>query len=236
MSADENSREFVLLESGLSAEFIRLGVGESDLDRLSSGLLKVGVMQQRESLKWLKDLSAWRRGGGETFIADSVIVVTDPRSQKTEELLTQERHVIGKALVPFGSPPEIAMATWLRRRDLLLALNVPAPQLFGAIGGTIYEEFIDLELSLEAFQIPVILKELGRIAAILDQAGFTTLSFLSDIRRRNTRLYYVDFGFDLGEPSGSACSSAKSQLESQLPNASKDIAIDSYNLHFCNLP
>lgn len=232
VTGSEKSREFVLLESGLSTELMGTGIGESKVERLRSGLVKIGVIDESESLLGLTDRSPWHRGGGETFVSDSVVFVGTGSQEHGEEVPGGKRHVIAKALVSFGSPPEIMMASWLKRRGILVSLEIPVPRLFGAVEGTLYEEFIDDELSPESLLIPEIVAELGRIAAVLDRAGFATLSFMADVRRRETKLYYVDFGFDLGEPSDVPSSNARTQLELKLAPVSRDLAMHSYNLHF----
>jgi hypothetical protein len=56
------------------------------------------------------------------------------------------------------------------------------------------------------------LQGLARIAALLDRNGFMTLSFTEDIRCDGAAPYYIDFGFDLGEPSRHPSSRAFEEL------------------------
>ena len=228
----EESNEFDLLESGLSAELMRIGIGDSQAERLRIGLIRIGVMEESESLLGLRDQSAWHRGGGETFVADSIARIVDRSQKYSTDAPYDERHVIAKALVSFGTTPEVMMSSWLRRRTILTSLQIPVPRLFGAFQGTLYEEFIEDELSPESLLVTEVLEELGRIAAVLDRAGFATLSFMADLRRREKKLYYIDFGFDLGEPGNAPSSNAKSQLESKLTHAQRDLALQSYNNYF----
>jgi hypothetical protein len=221
----DDADAFTLLDAGLSAEFIRLGLPGSRFELLRKGLIIAGVIQDSESLVGLRDKSEWHRGGAQTFIADSVVIVAGDSGVQDPG---HERQVIAKALISFGSPPGMLMASWLERRETLAALGIPVPQLFGAVSGTIFEEFIEDDLSPKSFLTPGMAEELGRIAAVLDAAGFATLSFLADLRRRGTTLYYVDFGADLGSPGDVRSSNARRELELKLPRASRDLALRSY--------
>jgi len=58
----------------------------------------------------------------------------------------------------------------------------------------------------------------------LDMLGFTTLSFLNDIRAdENNNPFYIDFGFDLGEPSPMQKECAKNNLILKFPEKQNKI-------------
>lgn len=211
---------FSLLPTGLSEEFLRLGVGDTTEERLQDGLTKRNILQQGEKLAGLSDCTAWRQGGAETYIADSIVQV--------ESNQNEDRHVIAKALFSLGSPPEIQLKSWMKRRKILTGLNIRVPHLYSASDGAIYEEFIESELDPDCFTMQNLIRELAQIAATLDDCGFMTLHFLSDLRRRNDQLFYIDFGFDLGDPGETVTDRARITLEQKLPEPYKEECLEYY--------
>ena len=87
---------------------------------------------------------------------------------------------------------------------------------FSALNGVIYEEFIDQDFSVTTVLPADILEQVAFIAAQLDKKGFATFSFINYIRVKNNKLYYVDFGSDLGEPALEKWDSALKLLISKL--------------------
>lgn len=199
--------DLVLLQKGMSAEFLRTGRGRDQRARLQDGLRSKGILGSNESLVGFVDSNPWRQGGAETYIADSIIYL-----QSTKD---ETRHVIAKALVSFGTQPDAQLRSWTKRRQLLCDLGIRVPRLFSAVEGTIYEEFIEDEVNSGLTRGPII-RELARIAAILDVSGFMTLGFLDDLRRREDKLYYVDFGSGLGEPGDEPTDRALKTLDKML--------------------
>jgi hypothetical protein len=211
---------FALLPTGLSEEFLRLGIGDTDEERLANGLMRRNILQQDEKLAELSDCTAWHQGGAETYIADSIV--------KVESKQSESRHVIAKALFSFGTQPEIQLRSWMKRRKIIAELNIRVPYLYSAANGTIYEEFIESELDPDCFTTQNLLRDLAQIAASIDHAGFTTLNFLSDLRRRNDKLFYIDFGFDLGDPGETTTDRARITLEQKLSEPYKKECLEYY--------
>lgn len=180
---------------------------EFKTEDISLCLLKVGVLKEGEVLQAYHDISAWQRGGAETYNTVATITVKE-----------HERKFIAKALVSMVTKPEQQLANWSSRRTIIQQLGIKTPKLFAELNGVIYEEFIDNNFSLDSNLQKTILEQLAFIAGQLDRKGFTTLSFINDIRLKDTTLYYVDFGSDLGEPSQDKKDSAIKLLMSKLTN------------------
>ncbi len=213
---------FVRLKNGLSGEYSRLGSGSSDVERLSNGLIKTKVLKYGEVLLKYDDSAAWHQGGEETFIADCKI---DYRSESGE---IRSRHVIGKALVSMSLPSERLLQTRLQRRSFLSEKGIRVPELYWAQDGLILEEFLEESVPLD--HVPQhVLQQIARIAALLDRCGFVTLSFLSDLRMKDDELYYVDFGFDLGDPSTTIVENARHTIESRLVEPYKSQCLRIYD-------
>lgn len=218
---------FSLLDGALSSEILKLGEGMAIAERLESGLLKAKIIRPGEKLLAVSDCSVWHQGGSETFVADSTITVEHERIEK--------RHVIGKLLFSFASPLNVILASWLRRREVLQAIGVRVPHLYSVAGEAIYEEFIESELAEDSWAAPKLLNDIAMTAARLDYAGFVTLSFLNDLRRAGEKVYYVDFGFDLGDPKATPTSSARAEIERRVPDPYKAKCLQQYETHLNQL-
>jgi hypothetical protein len=219
--------KFLLLPAGLSEEFLRIGTGDTQAERMQEALMKSNILQSGERLLGISDVTPWHRGGAETYVADSIIELQSKHEER--------RHVIAKALVSFGSRPEAQLASWVKRRTLIAELGIRVPYMYSASRGAIYEEFIESELEPTSFTVPKLLEEMAKIAATLDHSGFATIAFLSDLRRRADKLYYIDFGSDLGEPGQVATSCARGLLERKLPEPYKAECLMHYAAVFSDL-
>lgn len=212
---------------GLSSEFIRRGEGATDFARIETGLRRVNILTSGEQMTAFEDGETWRRGGGETFVADATIELTGG----SEAI----RHVIGKALVSFATPLDSKLGIWLRRRSFLAKSGVAVPFLYSGLDAIIFEEFIDRPLGTDDLLDPNMLDQIGKIGARLDFNGFPTLSFLSDLRTKDRRIYYVDFGFDLGEPGGVCTDRARATIEKSIPASHVELCLTSYNANLLEL-
>ena len=210
------------LKLGLSQSIIQLGKGLTEIEQLVSGLTKISIIDpSKEELVSYSDLSPWRRGGVETYIADSVITISHGNEN-------QIRHFIAKALISTASKPSDRVYDWLSRRNDLIQLGIKTPYLYSHLNGTIYEEFIDTQINhTHLQQIPIII-ELARIAAILDMEGYPTLNFINDLRIKSETIYYIDFGFDLGTSHTNSCNNAKITLLKTLPIELRALATTAY--------
>lgn len=212
---------FDLKDDGLSSDFCRIGQGQSMRERLQNGLVQANVMKGSDELRSFTDNTVWHRGGAESFVADAML--------KTESGVSL--HIIGKALVSFGSQPDRVLASWLRRRRALQLAGIRVPFLYSAFGGTIYEEYIASDISHAAFSVQPLINDIARTAVLLDYAGFEPLSFLSDLRNQDNKVYYVDFGSDLGDPTGMPRNRAKSQIDRILSEPGRTSCLEYYELY-----
>jgi hypothetical protein len=175
-------------------------------------------MRHWDKIVSFSDINDWRRGGAETFVADSVLV--------TE--LCERRHVIGKALVSFASSADRFLTSWIARREQLSRLGIRVPFLYSTGPGIILEEFIQGEFCITDCDADQLNKDLARAAVLLDLGGFEPLSFLKDLRRRGHRVYYVDFGSDLADPERTSGRRARLELERNLQGRVKSKCLHHY--------
>jgi hypothetical protein len=208
-----------LREDGLSADFLRLGDGETTAVRLESGLVRAGVIGATERLNTFVDVTTWHQGGAETFVGDSYL--------NTDRVW--RRHIVGKALFSFAVTPERMLDSWLSRRETLRLIGVRVPILYAAFAGTLYEEYIESELFERSLCSETLTTDVARTAALVDRAGFESLSFLSDLRTQNEKAYYVDFGFDLGDPTGVPNKRARSSLGKALCEPFRTACLKQYD-------
>ena len=219
MSFDLALDAFDLRDDGLSADFIRLGHGQNMTIRLEEGLVRAGVISAAERLTTFVDVTAWHQGGAETFVGDSYLSTDRGGSH----------HIIGKALFSFGSTPERMLGSWLGRRETLRRVGVRVPILYSAFAGTLYEEYVEAELFEHFFCSDALAVDVARTAALIDWAGFESLAFLDDLRTQEERAYYVDFGFDLGDPTGVPNKRARSNMEKKLCEPFRSTCLKHYD-------
>lgn len=210
---------FDLRDDGVSADFIRLGHGQNITMRLENGLIKAGVIKPAERLTTFVDVTAWHQGGAETFVGDSYL--------STDRGVCH--HIIGKALFSFGLKPERMLDSWLSRRETLRRIGVRVPTLYSAFGGTLYEEYVEAELVEHFSGSEALATDVARTAALIDWAGFESLAFLDDLRTQEERAYYVDFGFDLGDPTGVPNKRARSNIERKLSEPLRSACLKHYD-------
>lgn len=209
---------------GNNISIIPKGIGEDLVkefapNNLLHALKEIGVVEDKATFASFKDISAWKRGGGETYIAIAE-VGADFTTKK----------FIAKAIVTSGIRPEEQMKNWLRRREILKSEGINVPHLYSAKGGVIYEELLERNFVLQNETSVELLRQAARIASTLDRLGFATLSFTSDLMVRKNLLYYVDFGFDLGEPSNSSKTSALEHLQQSTNPEQLEFVLSQYYL------
>ncbi len=192
---------FRFLVDGIS-KTIQLDFGCTDFEQCMRHL---GILEDAEVLMEYEDLYPWRRGGAETYIAAARVQTN-----------LKEKRFIAKALFSFATSPERQLQDWARRRAQLITLGIRTPILYSSCKGVIYEDFIEEEFNYSSLSEPAVVDQLVNIAATLDRNGYASLSFTKDIRIMDKLLYYVDFGFDLGEPTNEAKNNALDFLITQL--------------------
>lgn len=166
-------------------------------------LVSKNIISDKYRLVEYIDLEEWHQAGAETYTCSFEIkVITE-----TEAL---SLCVLVKAIMSLL--PTRRLFDWARRRSVLSESAIPVSNWYWHGKGTIIEEFYPNDYTK--------VHELGDIESIavkLDSLGFECLSFLRDIRcDAKGRPFYVDFGFDLGEPSSVKKKCAVKQFQDYL--------------------
>jgi len=187
-------------------EGITSGIQNLDQQGLTSWLITKKLIADKETLYSFNDIQPWERTGGETY---STIF-----NFQTDK---QEQTIVAKTIVTII--PEKSLIDWANRRKILANNKVSVSQWFWTGEATIFEPFYPNKSDkTKDFNL------LLQIAFTLDRLGFTTLDFLSDIMCDSEgNPFYIDFGFDLGEPSQNIKTSAKDCLIRNYPNQKADI-------------
>lgn len=163
--------------------------------RLSSALKKIGIVKSGETIIAYEELNDYVRKGEETYVAAARVIL----NKEHRRII---RSFVSKAVI---SGDEL-IKSMLRRRYLLQSQNIHVPELYSVTDACINEELIpydlDCVLGKELYNLEV-LNSVIHAAAVLDWMGFRTLNFLSDMRTDGKFAYYIDFGWDLADPSDS---------------------------------
>ncbi len=169
-------------------------------------LKEKGIIKPDDTLIAFNDISKWNRTGAEVY--SSVFSI----QSHFEDLM-----LIAKAIVTLN--PVNSLLSWGRRRELLHKYRIPVSNWLWSGEGLIIEPFYPLTSS-KANDFSLILE----IGFKLDNLGFKTLDYLDDIRCDNDgNPYYIDFGFDLGEPSEKVSHSARERLIREYPLRENEI-------------
>jgi hypothetical protein len=194
-----------IIDKGASSEIIRQGY-ELNADGITKWLVGKKIIEQNDRLLNYIDLSPWRRAGGETYYTDFQITT----NKKTS-------HIVVKSLVTMF--PERSLQDWARRRNILAGIGIPVSNWYWYGEAAIIEDFYNFSAKEK-----VSFNTLLWIGFKLDSLGFPSLNFIDDIRADGGgKPYYIDFGFDLGEPSGVRTAYAKRCLHKMYPNNISDI-------------
>lgn len=180
-----------LLESAASHEMIKPG-NLSPAALIENWLKDHHVIPFESLLLEYVDEEQWFRSGSETYLARASAKYLLP--QDHENTITVP--FVLKALV--GLFPSAQADKWRTRRNMLQQIGISVSNWFDLYDATIVEPFYPY--GKDSFNNPAYLPDLVRIASLLDSHGYRTLSFLSDLRSNGEQLFYIDFGFDLGEP------------------------------------
>lgn len=195
-----------LLDKGASSEISKDGYA-LNLKDIESWLKHKRIIEEESRLKAYKDLEAWQRGGVETYFSVFEIVLKNKIAKR----------IVLKAVV--AVPPEESLKNWSKRRNLLDQNKIPVSNWYWWGCGIIVEDYYPYTYDRVAnFSFLI------DIAAKLDNLGFTALNFLSDIRcDKLLNPYYIDFGFDLGEPSNVRNDKCINLLKEKYPNRKVEI-------------
>lgn len=190
---------------GLSYQWIHSN--HQKTQALIAGLRNVGLLSPAEKLMKYKDESEWVRGGAESYITTASLST----SLKTASIFVKTCVSMGGSSARFQE--------LMQRREHLMKLGIRVPHQYGKDETTSYEEYIEHDLLRVKEKLHDDGKaELAKTAGLLDGAGYKPLSCLSDMRISGCfkKVYYVDFGFDLGSPDAQAFSKSHTPCLNQL--------------------
>jgi len=196
--------KIVTVYKGASTEITK---DKFSLDRqgISSWLISKSIISDNETLSSFQDLMPWTRTGGETYCT-SFEFSTDK----------QTKQIFIKAIVT--TSPEKSLLDWTRRREILIRNGIAVSNWYHQSAATIIEDFYPNTSHQVAFS------KILKIGHQLDQLGFTSLKFTDDIRAdKHGNPFYIDFGFDLGEPSETPKTIAKEYLLKIFPDMHSEI-------------
>lgn len=200
----ENS-VLVLKEKGASSEIKRNGF-ELTLNGIEKWLLSKNIIDRHEKLSAYHDLNEWHKAGGETYSAIFAV--------KTDRSMAE---YIIKAITTMN--PEEGLKNWVRRRKILEENNVSVSKWYWFGEGIIVEQFYPYD-----FKKFKDFNALVKMSHSIDKLGFASLKFLDDVRcDENGNPFYVDFGFDLGEPKSLASNQCINALKGEFPERSEEI-------------
>lgn len=165
-----------------------------DQKGISQWLLAKGIISHDEILFSYSDIMRWTRTGAETYSTSFEI--------KTNNY---EKIILIKAIVT--TTPKKSLIDWTKRRELLMRNGIVVSHWYHTSDAIIFEDYYPNTSQVVAFE------KLLSIGKKLDSLGFTTIKFTDDIMAdTNGNPYFVDFGFDLGEPTDICTRSAKNYL------------------------
>jgi hypothetical protein len=192
------------IDKGASTEITREKYS-LDQQGITNWLKKKNIISDNDIVLSFHDLLPWERRGGETYSTSFEFSTNN-----------QNKKIFIKALVT--TSPEKSLKDWYRRREILLENGIPVSNWYFNGEGIIIEDFYPSTFQSVAFD------RILKIGLILDHLGFVTLKFTDDIRAdMNGNPYFVDFGFDLGEPSDNISLKAKELLLSQYSEKENEI-------------
>lgn len=179
-----------------------------DKKGLTHWLTSKKLINRNEDLLKFKDEKPWHKSGGETY---STIFSFETDKQK--------KQILVKALTTLN--PEKSLIDWARRRNLLSRYKIPVSNWYWTEKATIFEPYYPAKVNNSTD-----FKFLLHIAYTLDTLGFNSLKFIDDILCTEKGIpYYIDFGFDLGEPSNVIKTDAKDILKLFYPYRIEDIEV-----------
>ncbi|MCL4354018.1 nucleoside-diphosphate kinase [Patescibacteria group bacterium] len=183
----------------------------------------LGVIEYTDKLLSVGRFIKSRRVGSEAFLSAYSITVENSRGE------VETRYLAEKSIFSTGGDLTYKTQRMFKRLKLLQDHGVKTPKLYGTVGADLYEEFIlnaknsrELITEIKSDKTPVktreaLLKMLVRIAEVLDSQGFAPIgNFWHDVIFKGQDVYYVDGGYDLGEPNPNNPSTrSREQLEKE---------------------
>ena len=193
---------------GASREIHRDGYAISVLADIKEWLINKNIISSSDILLSYRDVKEWFKSGDETYL--SSFYISYCRCEKVEN-----KTIVLKAITTLN--PEKSLLDWYRRRKILRENFVPVSNWYWCNNGIIIEDYYPNDWSFYN------LDTLKSIANVLDRLGFITTDFLRDIKcDEYGNLFYIDFGFDLGEPSFKETNTSKQTLNNKIGTLSNN--------------
>ena len=203
--SDIKVRDFNNIDS-LVTYLAKKGEGTGFRERTLDQLKNLNILQEGEEFEGYEDIQGWVRGGEESYVATGRLYLSNDEE-------TSQREFVAKAILTID--PDTTIDKMMDRRELLKSQGIKTPTIYSVDEGCIYQQFIPKSVRESVEKIgsdEKLLDELVRIGAVLDQKGFKALSYIGDLRTDLQDLYYVDLGFDLGEPGNQATDNSYKSL------------------------
>jgi hypothetical protein len=163
-----------------------LASGMSDEEFLKSIFGERSIADE-EAFKVIKD---WFSGGAETYC---MYLGADVEGEPRQFVL--------KSFITFPTAPAKTLEIWNQKRALFSGRGVDVPRLLCAAGATLLEELIPF--SIEEIRIGrTELVAAKHLRDVLIDLEFEPLMVYEDLRSRGAGVVLVDFGSDLGMPTG----------------------------------
>jgi len=191
--------EIKLLEKGASTE-VKQQYGSINKDTITRWIISKKIVKKGSIIKSFEDLSDWTRTGGESYCSTFKILYSNKKEEEHQKVINI------KAIISI--PVEQCLGNWERRRKILLEKQIPVSHWYFVGKGIIIEDFYPKKVAEVNDLAP-----LFNIAETLDNLGFRNPKFTRDILcDTEGNPFYVDFGFDLGEPSNIITEIAKDHI------------------------
>lgn len=169
-------------------------------------LYQFGVLDRQDRLILITLLKS-KRAGDDVFLTAYNIIYENEAGEITSKKLAR------KSIVTMSGALEVIAKGRFKRLKLLNRYGVSTPEFYGIAGADIYEQYIEGERPVEeAFKLLKssetpeetrlhLLNQLVRMAAVFDKCGFIpTGEFYKSCIFDGKNIYYVDTGFELGDP------------------------------------
>lgn len=169
-------------------------------------LREIKVLKGKDNLILMSLLDS-KRAGDDVYLTVYNIIFENEAGEVTSKKLAR------KSIVTMSGALEVIAKGRFKRLKLLKRYGVSTPELYGIAGADIYEQYIEGERPVEeAFKLLKsseiseetrlhLLNQLVKMAAVFDKCGFIpTGEFYKSCIFDGKNIYYVDTGFELGDP------------------------------------
>jgi len=187
---------YKIKNGGLGAYFLLESVGKTNEEKIENMLRELKILDSSEHLAEYEDITEWKRGGAETYIARSKIKFINDSGK------LQEKEFVAKAIVTLCGNLTERCNELMKRRETLRKNGALVSEVYTVHKATIYEKYLPLEAQ-EALDSRCNKKQLEddlqKILLALEKSGAKTENVLRDMRSDGKHIYFVDYGEDLGD-------------------------------------